>query len=265
MWLLNEFLERHLAVHFKYQLQSKAETCDRIVVYSDFNHKVEVEQALANVYQKYPQLFEGSERSLSWIHQSKIPKVYIAPEKSGTSYGEQFAEVLMRAKNIVNYLYNNVEESRKIKFANKQIEKYVREEIKAIVVALMLKEGMILKKDDSFIQIIDRDSPDYNLNMNYTSNGELYQTFHDGKYWYEIKYENSIAARDYLRKMLYGIGHPDINKSIPGVKMRRLTIQERREELNRQLYPHLYQNNQNSSNPKVYCKKSTKKGTKPNQ
>ena len=73
--LTTEMLARKVPVEFKYQLKNKMNECDRIILYSDSEHQHEVEEAIQSVYQKRPNLFEGSERPLPWIYPSKMPNV----------------------------------------------------------------------------------------------------------------------------------------------------------------------------------------------
>lgn len=223
--LFQEFLNQHLPIQFKYQLQPDAYRCDRIVVYSDSNHKDDVERAIAKVYASNPQLFEGSDRSLSWLYPSKIPNVYIAPETPGTSFGMQFAELIPNAKAIFDYLYQSKNSDQKISFRSKEEEQQARNEVKKIVVSLLCREGMALTNDDIPYYLCGYDDPDYKLSIAYQyRTGKLYQTFQSGNDKYTLTYENSDTGRSLLRKTAYGTVRPKVDQQVPGISIQKISL-----------------------------------------
>lgn len=226
--LFQEFLNQHLPLQFKYQLQNDAYRCDRIVIYSDRNHKDDVERAIAKVYQAHPQLFEGSDRSLSWLYPSKIPNVYIAPETPGTSFGMQFAELIPNAKAIFDYLYQLKNSDSKISFRSKEEEQQVRNEVKKIVVSLLCREGMTLTSDDIPSQLCGYDDPDRHLSIIYQyGTGKLYQTFQSGNNKYIATYENSDTGRALLQKTAYGTVRPKVDQQVPGISIQKISLDDK--------------------------------------
>lgn len=103
--LVKEFTSQNLPVMFKYQLTTSENHCDRIIIYSDKEHNKQVENAIKAVYDKNHELFTGCERSMTWIYDTSVPGVYITPEKPGSSYGNEFANVVVDAYKTFCYLY----------------------------------------------------------------------------------------------------------------------------------------------------------------
>lgn len=219
--LTDIFIERNIPVKFKYQLQDKMDECDRIILYSDFEHQKDIEEAILSVYQQNPKLFEGSERGLSWIYPSSIPYVYLAPETPGISYGEEFANTMIEAKDTFSYLYGLT--------SNSHIELYGEDKEKAlkymdmIICSLLLRRGLLLSKDGRRIVIKDRIRASYNYKT-----GILRNYCEDNYGFHSVDFSQSMDGKIVLLNEFYNVSNIQPQK---GISVEHLTPKERRRKL----------------------------------
>lgn len=220
--LTDEFVTKKIPVKFKFQLKYKMDECDRIILYSDFKHQPDIEKAIQSVYQQQPELFDGSERPLPWIYTSDTPNVYLAPETPGSSYGEEFARVMIEAKEIFCYLYGITEANNKIKLDGKEAKKAF-DYMELIVSSVMLRRGLILSRDGKRIVFKDniRSSYDY-------KSGELTSFCDDSYGHHSVVYFQTVEGKNALLNSFYCISQM---QSQEGVKVAHLTQQERRKRL----------------------------------
>ncbi len=220
--LTAEFIARKIPVKFKFQLKDKMNECDRIILYSDFEHQQDIEKAIQSVYQRYPQLFDGSERPLPWIYTSETPNVYLAPETPGSSYGEEFARTMIEAKELFCYLYGITETNDKIRLDGEEAQKAL-DYMELIVNSLMLRKGLILSKDGKRIVFKDNIKSSYDY-----KNGELISFCDDNYGHHSVIYSQTTEGKNALLSSFYGISQMQSQK---GVKVEHLTKQERRRNL----------------------------------
>ena len=123
--LVESFDLKNVPVRFKYQLTTGMSQCDRIIIYTDAQHKKQVEEAIKYVYDKNQQLFDGCERAIAWIYTTSIPGVYAAPETPGEAYSNVFADLILEAKETFNYLYGITNSNPKILLEGKEAEQAI--------------------------------------------------------------------------------------------------------------------------------------------
>ena len=220
--LTSEFVAKKIPVKFKFQLKDKLDECDRIILYSDFENQHAIEKAIKSVYQQQPELFDGSERPLSWIYTSETPNVYLAPETPGSSYGEEVARTMVEAKEIFCYLYGITETNNKIRLDGEEA-KSALDYMELIVSSLMLRKGLILSKDGKRIIFKDNIRSSYNY-----KSGELTSFCDDSYGHHSVVYSQTVEGKNALLNGFYGISQM---QSQTGVKVEHLTQQERRRQL----------------------------------
>ena len=220
--LTSEFVAKKIPVEFKFQLKNKMDECDRIILYSDFEHQQDIEKAIQSVYQQQPELFVGSERALSWIYTSETPNVYLAPETPGSSYGEEFARTMIEAKEILCYLYGITETNNKIRLDGEDATRAL-DYMELIVSSLMLRKGLLLSKDGKRIIFKDNIKSFYDY-----KSGELTSFCDDSYGHHSVVYSQTLEGKNALLNSFYGISQM---QSQNGVKVEHLTQQERRRQL----------------------------------
>lgn len=220
--LTEELTNKKTPVKFKFQLKDKMDECDRIILYSDFEHQKDVEKAIQTVYQLKPELFEESERPLPWIYTSNTPNVYIAPETPGISYGEKFARTMIEAKEMFCYLYGMTETNDKIKLSGEEARKALNY-MELIVSSLMLRNGLMLSRDGKRIVFKDNIRSSYNY-----KSGEFTNFCDDSYGHHSVVYSQTVEGKDALLNSFYNISQMQPQN---GVKVEHLTPKERRKQL----------------------------------
>ena len=233
--LVEVFSSQKIPVRFKYQLTTGMAQCDRIIIYSDYQNKGKVEDAIKQVYQKNQSLFDGCERSIAWVYNTKVPNVYIAPETPGDAYSNILTDVILNAKSIFNYLYGLTNKGSEITLMGKDAEQAMNY-MKLLIPSLMLRNGLLLSKDGKCIIITDRRvKTHYNLKT-----GILENSNRDERGYYEVQFYPTPEGRKALFENFYSVS---IIKPQEGLKTRYLTLEEWQDEINRYLYPQFYNNN----------------------
>lgn len=241
-WLVESFDSQNVPVRFKYQLTTGMEQCDRIIIYSDEQHKKQVEKAIKSVYDKNQQLFDGCERAIAWISTTSIPGVYSAPETQGEAYSNVFADIILEAKETFNYLYGITNSNSKISLKGEDAEQALKY-MKLIIPSIMLRKGVLRAKDGRIIKLIDK-----NVKVHYDyDTGILTHTNRDDRGYFEVKFEQSAQGKEALLRNFYSVSKISPQK---GLSVRYLTPQERKEEIDRALYPYKYEQQQMSSRKK---------------
>ena len=236
--LVKQFISQNIPVKFKYQLTSGMEQCDRIIIYSDFDNKDRIESEIKKVYQQNQNLFSGCERSLAWLYTTSVLDVYLAPETPGEAYSNRLTEVILTAKNTFNFLYGITNSNQKITLAGKNAEQSL-EYMKMLIGSLMLRKGILLSKDGKCITIKDK-----KVKTSYDFNSGILENFNmDSRGFYSVKFFPTDEGRKALLDNFYSVS--SINKQ-PGLEIKYLTPEQRKEELNRALYPYKYNNQQTS-------------------
>lgn len=220
--LIAQLSERKIPVKFKYQLKDKMDECDRIILYSDFEHQQDIEQVIHNIYQQNPNLFDGSERPLSWIYSSNTPNVYLAPETPGISYGEEFAKTIIEAKEIFCYLYGITDTNNSINLDGEEAKKAL-DYMELIISSLMLRKGLLLSKDNRRIVFKDKITSSYNYKT-----GELTSYCDDNYGHHSVIYFQNTDGKNALLNSFYEISQMQPQN---GVKVEHLTQKERRRKL----------------------------------
>lgn len=230
--LVEVFTLQGVPVRFKYQLTTGMEQCDRIIIYSDYQNKDKVENAIKRVYQENPSLFDGCERSAAWLYGTSIPNVYSAPETPGDAYSNRLTDVIMEAKAIFNYLYGITNNKPNISLSGKDAEQALNY-MKLLITSLMLRKGILLSREGKCITIKDK-----NVESLYDpETGILKNTNMDERGYYEVQFYPTQEGRKALLDNFYSVS---IIKPQKGLKIRYLTVEERKEEINRILYPNMY-------------------------
>lgn len=226
--LTTKFAENSVPVRFKYQLQQKMSECDRIIIYSDFEHRNQVEAQIKNVYDNNPRLFNNSERAISWIYDSQTPNVFFAPETPGSSYGQVFAEIMSQAKQIFCYLYGITDTNNKISL-NGDDATQALEYMKLIVCSLLFRNGLLLSNDGRKITVKDK-----NIRTDYDyKTGVLTNTHQDNTGYYRVTFAPTIEGKNALLKNFYNVSQV---QSQSGITVEHLTAEQRKEELYVALY-----------------------------
>ncbi|MGN1378791.1 MAG: hypothetical protein ACI4XR_00090 [Bacilli bacterium] len=232
--LVDTFSIQNVPVRFKYQLTSGMEQCDRIIIYSDFNNIKLVEQSIKSVYQSSPQLFKGCERSIAWLYNSEVPGVYFAPETPGDAYSNRLTDVILEAKETFNFLYGITNSNRNITLSGKDVDQAI-DYMKMLIGSIMLRKGVLLSKDGKCITIKDKK---VKVNYNYDT-GILEHSNTDSRGFYSVKFYPTLEGRKALLENFYSVSK--IQQQI-GLEVKYLTLEQRREEIDRVLYPHKYNN-----------------------
>ena len=165
--LTDKFLQNHVSVKFKYQLEGKRGKSDRIIIYHTEENKKEIEDVLTSISKEKPNLFLGSERTLGWAYESKIPNVYYAPEVGKNSYGYEFANAMKEAKDIFCYLEGINNQTPKKEYRDDDVPRIV-DLMEKIVSSTLLRNGLMISKDD--IQIRAKNLKDRNIKTYYDYN-----------------------------------------------------------------------------------------------
>lgn len=221
--LTDKFSTKKTPVEFKYQLKDKMNECDRIILYSDFEHQQDIEQVIQSVCQQQPYLFSGSERPISWIYTSNTPNVYLAPETPGSSYGEEFARTMIEAKEIFCYLYGITNNNKKIKLDGEVAVKKALDYMELIVCSLMLRKGLLLSKDNRRIVFKDKINSLYDYKT-----GKLTSYCNDRYGHHSVVYLQDIDGKNAFLNSFYEITQMKPQK---GVEVEHLTPKERRRQL----------------------------------
>lgn len=221
--LTEKFVEKGVTVSFKYQQEGKRKQADRIILYTNSIHIAKVEEAIYEVYNENKELFNGSERMLPWIYESKIPNVYFAPENinHSKSYGELFANALMDSKKIFYYLY----QEDKVKDP-KQLEM-----LKKIVLSTMFRNGLFLTKDNKRAYTAEQ-----GITTFYFKEDNSLRNFLDDKSgkFYDVTYDSSLEGKRAFLNNFYTVKKVSPQK---GATPRVLSRQERIAEIFNYLYP----------------------------
>ena len=107
----------------------------------------------------------------------------------------------------------------------------------------MLRKGVLRAKDGRIIKLIDK-----NVKVHYDyDTGILTHTNKDDRGYFEVKFEQSAQGKEALLKNFYSVSKISPQK---GLSVRYLTPQERKEEIDRALYPYKYEQQQMSSRKK---------------
>lgn len=230
--LASVFSGRNIPLKFKYQLKSKMDECDRIIIYSDSQHLKSVQDAIEEVYKFSAYLFEGAERAVSWLYETKTPNVYIAPETPGISFGEKFADVMFQAKLIFCYLYGMTNSNHSIKLKGEDIKK-AQDCMKLIISSLLLRNGLLLSKDNRVIMFNDK-----NIRTMYDFNSGILTNFNeDFRGFTEVTFFPTVEGKNALFENFYNVSEI---KPQSGLKIRYLTPDERIKEINMVLYGDYY-------------------------
>lgn len=232
--LTDEFLKNNVPVKFKYQQTTGMEQCDRIIIYSDYQNKKKVESIINDVYNANKKLFEGCERSLAWLYDTETRGVYYAPETSNKAYSTRIAESIIEAKDTFNYLYDITNDNPRLKLDGQHaIEAY--ELMKKLIASILLRNGLLLTRDNQCIVVKDK-----KLGSHYDfKTGILKRTNQDDFGYYEVKYYPTSEGKKALLTNFYSVSTIQPQK---GIEKRYLTLEERKEEVDRILFPHKYKN-----------------------
>lgn len=234
--LVEVFLSQKIPVRFKYQLTTGMEQCDRIIIYSDYQHKDKIESAIKQVYQENQFLFDGCERSAAWLYDTIIPCVYSAPETPGDAYSNRLTDVIMEAKDTFNYLYGITNNNSKITLNGKDAEQAM-EYMTLLITSLLLRKRILLSKDGRCINIIDKNVKTvYDFETGILKNSNM-----DERGYYEVQFYPTQEGKKALLENFYSVSTIKPQK---GLVTRYLTVEERNEEINRILYPSKYNDSQ---------------------
>jgi hypothetical protein len=229
--LTQKFCNKNIPIYFKYHTERKKDAADKIILYSDYDHREEVENAINEVYNENKELFNNSERALPWIYESKTPGVYFAPEdrKHDKSYGEKFAAALLDAKKTFHYLYqeDRVQNQEQLNA------------LKTIVLSSLFRNGLLVSKNNNRLFTSEE-----GIKTFYDKDNNCITNVIDEKngYYYEVKFDSSIEGKKAFLKYFYTAKKVPVQK---GVTPRVLTREERIKEVYNALYP---QNNRNINN-----------------
>ena len=230
--LTSEFIKQNVPLKFKYQLTTGMEQCDRIIIYSDYENKERIENIIKNVYNNNQELFVGCERATAWLYDTKIPGVYQAPETPNKAYSTKLAETIIEAKETFNYLYGLTDKSPKIVLEGRKA-KEAYEYMKIIIPSIMLRNGLLLSKEGKCITLKDK-----NLNSYYDLKTGIMRRTNTNEFgYYEVNFLPTNEGRLALLENFYNIS--TIYRQ-EGITKRYLTLEEKKEELDRILYPHKY-------------------------
>ena len=97
----------------------------------------------------------------------------------------------------------------------------------------MLRKGILRSKDGKIINIIDKNVKEY---YDYDT-GILRHSNQDDRGYFEVKFEQSAQGKNALLRNFYSVSLISPQK---GLSVRYLTLEERRKEVYRNLYPHKY-------------------------
>lgn len=238
--LVEKFSAQHVPVRFKYQLTTGMAQCDRIIIYSDAKNKEKVANAIRCVYQENAPLFIGCERSLAWLYDTNTPGVYYAPETPGEAYSHRITDTILEAKQTFNFFYGLTSNNELTLTGQDAKEAYGC--MKIFITLLMLRKGILLSKDGKCITIKDK-----NVKSRYNfETGTLINSTMDERGYFEVTFFPTTEGR---RALLYNFYNVSTIQSQPGLAVRYLTIEERREEINRFLYPHKYSSSDTTCSP----------------
>lgn len=239
--LVEAFSTQNVPARLKYQLTTGMEQCDRIIIYSDANSKDKIENAIKSVYQNNSSLFSGCERSLAWLYDTNIPGVYSAPETPGDAYSNRLSEVILEAKQAFNFLYRITNSNSKVTLNGKDAEQAV-EYMKLLITSLMLRKGILLSKDGRCITIKDKNVKSYyDFETGILNNSNM-----DERGYFEVKFFPTVEGRKAFLENFYSVS---TIQPQTGLTVRYLTPDQRREEINRILYPHKYSQSDVEDNP----------------
>lgn len=239
--LVETFSIQNVPVRFKYQLTTGMGQCDRIIIYSDANNKDKVENAIRNVYQNNSSLFSGCERSLAWLYDTSIPGVYSAPETPSDAYSNILSDVILEAKQTFNFLYGITNNNLKVTLNGKDAEQAI-EYMKLLITSLMLRKGILLSKDGRCITIKDKNVKSYyDFETGFLTNSNT-----DERGYFEVNFFPTSEGRKALLENFYSVSTIQPHT---GLKVKYLTLEQRKEEIDRFLYPQKYSQYNTEDNP----------------
>lgn len=202
------FAERNIPVRFKFQEPFKYQDCDRIIVYSDYENRDEIQKVLNEVYRRKSNLFKDSERPINWVYDSETPNVYIEPETPGTSYGIAFADSLVQCRDILDFMYEGLHDT-------PEVREQKMTTLRQLVPSLLLRNGLLLNNNNDPIHMNSNSNSEFLSIETYydTVNGELVNyDYGSGR---ESRFTPNDAGKIAFRKFFYGIPRC----SIPGMKI----------------------------------------------
>lgn len=226
--LATNFAGNAVPVKFKYQLQQKMNECDRIIIYSDFEHRDQVEEQIRKVYDNNPELFYGSERPVSWLYGSKIPNVFLAPETPGSSYGQVFADSMLQAKQIFCYFYGITNKSGPLTLDGDEAIK-ATEDMKTILCSLLFRNGLLLSNDRRKITVRDKD---IQTHYDYET-GILKNMYQDDTGYHRVIFTPTAEGRNALLNNFYNVSRVQPQN---GITVEHLTQDQRAKEIYDMLY-----------------------------
>ena len=238
--LVEVFSAQNIPVRFKYQLTTGMKQCDRIIIYSDYSNKSKVEDVIKNIYQKQSYLFDGCERSVAWIYGTNIPGVYCAPETPGDAYSNKLSDAILEAKACFNYLYGITNKNSKINLKSEDAEQAMIY-MKLLIASIMLRKGLLLSTNGKGISFKDKDVKSFYDN----ETGVLKNSNMDERGYYEVQFLPTQAGRKALLENFYSVS---VIQPQNGLNTRYLTVEERREEVNRELFKDYYVYKENGTN-----------------
>lgn len=215
----------NIPVHFKFQKEVKRKMADRIVLYTDTNHRQEIEKVIKDVYNENKELFYGAENILPWIYESNINGVYFAPESIDheKSYGELFSKALLDSKKIFHYFYQEEKVQN-----NEQLEF-----LKKVVMSCLLRNGVLLSKDNR--RLATNEGP---ITSVYDKDKNVMKSTVQGRdgFYYEATFDSSFEGKKAYLNNFYSV--KSVENTL-GVTTRKLTKREKEIEI----YNYLYRNN----------------------
>ena len=149
--LINLSLSTGKTIKFKYALNPNR--FDQLVIYlknqEDINEKIEMLKTIRN---KRPELFKGTKKCASWIFQTEIDSVYLAPEPQlrdfldrQTSYSSAFIKALSDTREIMKYIFD-VEENQDLFQYSKSTT--FKSYFKLIFEEMLTRYGIFMKKNN---------------------------------------------------------------------------------------------------------------------
>ena len=149
--LINLSLSTGKTIKFKYALNPNR--VDQLVIYlknqDDINEKIEM---LKTIRSKRSELFKNTKKCASWIFQTDIDSVYLAPEPQlkdflgrQTSYSAAFIKALSSTKAIMEYDFNIGENQDLSQYSNSNTFKT---HFKLIFEEMLMRYGVFMKKNN---------------------------------------------------------------------------------------------------------------------
>ena len=148
------------------------------------------------------------------------------------------SDAVLEAKETFDFLYGITNSNREITLSGQDAALAI-ERMKTLIGSIMLRKGLLLSKDGKRVNITDKG---IKANYNYDT-GVLEHFVTDPRGFFSVEFSPTPEGRDALLENFYSVSTIQPQE---GLKVKYLTLEQKREEIDRALYPYKYEQPNNT-------------------